>query len=219
MGGGYVVALDARTGSELWKTRTLAHPHSSVAVDVQKRLLFVGDNRGVLYALDAHDGREVWRREIDRGDGKADIKTTPTVISELGTVVFGAWSGKVYALDETSGRTVWEHDTGGRIMGSTAYLPSTRTVFAVDGSMRWTYQVHARIMSSPAVSGDGRAVVFGASDGNVYAARADTGEALWVIRIGGQVSGSPTLVRNQIYVTTRKGGLWALTTHDMPSSD
>jgi outer membrane protein assembly factor BamB len=191
MGGGYVVALNARTGSELWKTRTLAHPHSSVAVDVQKRLLFVGDNRGVLYALDAHDGRVVWRREIDRADGKADIKTTPTVISELGTVVFGAWSGKVYALDETSGQTVWEHDTGGRIMGSTAYLPSTYTLFAgsprgtldaidaVDGSMRWTYQVHARIMSSPAVSGDGRAVVFGASDGNVYAARADTGEGLW----------------------------------------
>jgi outer membrane protein assembly factor BamB len=231
MGGGYVVALDARTGRELWQRRTLAHPHSSVAVDVQKGTVFVGDNRGVLYAFDAHSGRELWRREIDRADGKADIKTTPTVIPELGVVVFGAWSGKVHALDEASGRTVWEHDTGGRIMGSTAYLPSTRTVFAgsprgalyaisaVDGTTRWTYRVAATIMSSPAVSGDGRAVVFGAGNGVLYAARADTGEALWDIRIGGQVTGSPTLVGSQIYVTTRKGGLWALTTHEMPVPD
>src|SRR5205085_12037332 len=134
-----------------WQRPTLAHPHSSVAVDVSKGLLFVGDNRGMLYAFEARTGRETWRREIDRGDGKADIKTTPTVIPELGVVVFGAWSGKVYALDELHGRTVWEHDTGGRIMGSTAYLPMPRTVFAgsplgalyaidaVGASPRWTF--------------------------------------------------------------------------------
>jgi outer membrane protein assembly factor BamB len=230
MGGGYVVALDARTGRELWQRRTLAHPHSSVAVDVQKGMLFVGDNQGVLYAFEARSGRELWRREIDRADGKTDIKTTPTVIPELGLVVFGSWSGKIHALDEDTGKTVWEHNTGGRIMGSTAYLPSTRTLFvgspggelhaidAADGSTRWTLQVGARIMSSPAVSGDGRAVVFGAGNGNLYAVSADTGAQLWTIHIGGQVSGSPALVKDHIYVTTRKGGLWALATHDMPSS-
>ena len=230
-GGGYVVALDARTGREVWQRRTLAHPHSSVAIDVQKGMLFVGDNLGVLYAFEAQSGRELWRRELDRTDGKADIKTTPTVIPELGVVVFGAWSGKIHALDENDGRTVWEHDTGGRIMGSTAYLPSTHTIFAgsprgtlyaidaEDGETRWTYQVGARIMSSPAVSGDGRAVVFGAGNGTLYAADAETGAPLWDIRIGGEVSGSPTLVGNQIYVTTRKGGLWALTTHEAPASE
>ena len=69
-------------------------------------------------------------------------------------------------------------------------------------------------MSSPAVSGDGKAVVFGTARGFVYAVRADTGEKLWGFYVGGEVSGSPTLVGNRVYVTSKKGGLWALATHD-----
>jgi outer membrane protein assembly factor BamB len=68
-------------------------------------------------------------------------------------------------------------------------------------------------MSSPAVSGDGRAVVIGASDGDVYAVRTDSGEKLWSVHLGGKVSGSPTLVKDRIYVTSHGGGLWALVTH------
>lgn len=225
-GSGYVVALDARTGEELWQRRTLAHPHSSVAVDVKRARVFVGDNLGVVYAFDAHTGEERWRRELDRDGGKADIKTTPTVIPELGRVVFGAWSGKVYALDEDSGAVAWEHEAGGKIMGSTAYLPATETVFAGSpqgrlvaldarsGAARWEHVVRARIMSSPAVSGDGRAVVFGAADGRVYALRTDDGRELWSTWVGGHVSGSPTLVGRRIYVTSMRGSLWALETRD-----
>jgi outer membrane protein assembly factor BamB len=57
-------------------------------------------------------------------------------------------------------------------------------------------------------------VVFGASDGKVYAVRASDGEKLWEFEVGGQVSGSPTLAKNRIYVTGKKGELWALATHD-----
>jgi outer membrane protein assembly factor BamB len=226
LGGGYVVALDARSGAELWQRKTEAHPHSSVAVDIAKDLVFVGDNLGIIYAFDRRTGDEKWRRELDRDDGKADIKTTPTVIPERNLVVFGSWSGKVHALDARTGATVWEHAAGGRIMGSTAYLPSEGALFfgsprghlesidAATGARRWTFHVGARIMSSPAVSGDGRAVVFGAGDGRVYAVRATTGEAIWSIQLDGQVSGSPSLVGGRIYVTSRKGALWALSTHD-----
>jgi outer membrane protein assembly factor BamB len=69
------------------------------------------------------------------------------------------------------------------------------------------------------VSGDGGAVVFGASDGNLYAVRAADGAKLWSIRLGGQVTGSPTLVGDRIYVTTRRGGLWALTTAPAPQAE
>ncbi len=225
-GGGYVVALDARTGKEVWQHETAAHPHSSVAVDVAQHRLFVGDNLGIIYAFDAMTGAALWRRELERTNGKADIKTTPTVIPEKNLVVFGAWSGKVYALDATTGKTVWEHPTGGRIMGSTAYLAALRVVYvgnpggylrAIDvdtGRDRWSFRAGGQINSSPAVSGDGHAVVFGASDGKLYAVRASDGEKLWDFQVGGQVSGSPTLAKNRIYVTSRKGELWALTTHD-----
>lgn len=223
-GGGFVLALDARSGAQVWESRTEAHPHSSVAVDVTRETVFVGDNRGILYAFDARRGGLRWKRELDSQDGKADIKTTPMVMADRGLVVVGAWSGKVVALQEGTGETAWEHATGGRIMGSTARLPSAGTIFigspagelfAIDdatGVTKWTFHVGASIMSSPAVSGDGRAVVFGASDGNVYALRADSGEKLWSIHLGGRVSGSPTLVGDRIYVTSDRGGLWALVT-------
>jgi len=224
-GGGYVVALDARTGTEIWRARTEAHPHSSVAVDVGRDRVFVGDNRGFLYAFDAHSGQLVWRRQLLE-DGKTDIKTTPTVLTDLGLVVFGAWSGKVYALDEGTGETVWEHATGGSMMASTAFLPSagiiyaaspTGKLFAIDarsGQSVWTVDVGSHLYSSPAVSGDGRAVVFGVSDGSIMAVSALSGAEMWREHLGSMVSGSPTLVGNRIYVTTHKGGLWALETHD-----
>ena len=225
-GTGDVVGLDARTGVERWRRRTRAHPHSSVAVDVARALVLVGDNLGVVYAFDAHSGEERWRKGLDASSGKVDVKTTPTIIPELGSVVFGAWSGKVYALDVTTGHTLWEHETGGRLMGSTAYLPATQTLFvgsplgrvvALDartGAERWSHTLRARIYSSPAVSGDGRTVVIGASDGRVYALHSDTGEELWSTWVGGGVSGSPTLVGRRIYVTSSKGSLWALETRD-----
>jgi outer membrane protein assembly factor BamB len=226
LGGGYLIALDARTGQELWRRPLAAHPHSSAAVDIAKRIVFVGDNLGVIYAFDAFSGRELWQRELDRGDGKADIKTTPTVIPDRNLLVFGAWSGRVYALDEATGQVAWEYVSGSRIMGSTAYLPTSGTIYvgtplgklhAIDartGTARWIFNVGARVLSSPAVSGDGKAVVFGAGDGRVYALRTDTGAVLWDTYIGGQVSGSPALVGDRIYVTSKKGGLWALATYD-----
>lgn len=225
-GGGYLVALDARTGQTVWQQPTAAHPHSSVAVDVSKGKVYVGDNHGIIYAFEAQTGQPVWQRAIEAPDGKAQIKTTPMVIPEKNLVVFGSWSGSIYALDEATGRTVWEYPTGSRLMGSTAYLPSLGLVYAgtpggrlyaieaATGQLRWMLPVGARILSSPAVSGDGRAVVFGASNGRLYAVRADTGARIWETHIGGQVSGSPTLVRDRIYVTSKQGSLWALSTYN-----
>ncbi len=223
--GGAVVALDARTGALVWRQPTTAHPHSSVAVDVARSMVFVGDNSGRMYAWGARDGRPLWTRLLAEGD-TLSIKTTPTVVAAEALLVFGAWTGRVYALDEATGAVRWAHETGGHIMGSTAYDPGTGLVYvgtprgwihALDvhtGAERWSFQIGASVVSSPAVSGDGRAVVVGADNGRVYALRADTGALMWWVPVGGQVSGSPTLVGDRIYVTTRHGDLTALRTRN-----
>jgi len=222
-GGGFIVALDARTGAEVWRAHTEAHPHSSVAIDVARHRLFVGDNRGTLYAYDALTGQPAWQKAVT-DEGKTDIKTTPTVLTDRGLVVFGAWSGKVYAVDEEDGRVVWEHATGGKLMASTAYMAKGGLVYAAspngqlfaigagDGRTVWTFDAGSHLYSSPAVSGDGHAVVVGTGDGSVLAVRADTGEEMWRFPLGHPVSGSPTLVGDRIYVTAQQGGLWALRT-------
>lgn len=225
-GTGDVVALDSLTGAVKWRRRTHAHPHSSVAVDVGRGRVFVGDNAGVAYAFDARTGTPVWTRQLEPDGDDVEIKTTPTVIPQLGLIVFGAWSGKVSALDEATGAVRWEQPVGGKLTGSNAYLPATHTLFvgslaghllaldARDGRVLWSRNAGAGILSSPAVSGDGRAVVFGASDGNVYALATRDGHLIWSTPLDGQVSGSPTLVGNRIYITSRRGSLWALETRD-----
>jgi outer membrane protein assembly factor BamB len=225
-GTGDVVALDSLTGDVKWRRRTRAHPHSSVAVDVGRARVFVGDNAGTTYAFDARSGEELWTRQLERGGDDVEIKTTPTVIPQLGLVVFGAWSGKVSALDEATGAVRWEQPVGGKLTGSNAYLPATHTLFvgslagdllamdARDGRVLWRREGGAGILSSPAVSGDGRAVVFGASDGRVYAVATQDGRLIWSTPLDGQVSGSPTLVGSRIYITSRRGSLWALETRD-----
>ena len=57
-------------------------------------------------------------------------------------------------------------------------------------------------------------MVFGASDGKVYAVGAVSGEELWNVQLSGVVTGSPTLAKDRIYITSQKGELWALSTHD-----
>jgi outer membrane protein assembly factor BamB len=147
------------------------------------------------------------------------------VIAERGLVVVGAWSGKVYALDEHSGATVWESAIGGKLMGSTAYSPSLGLVYvgsplgvfyaldAADGTVRWSRPAGARVMSSPAVSGDERAVIFAAGN-RIHALEAASGNALFEVTLDGELSGSPTLVGNRIYITAKRGGLWAIETYD-----
>ena len=91
----------------------------------------------------------------------------------------------------------------------------TGTVTAIDadtGVARWTFQAGGGVYSSPAVSGDGKAVVFGSRDGRLYAVRALDGSLLWSTHLGAHVSGSPSLVGDRIYVTATKGGLFALVT-------
>jgi outer membrane protein assembly factor BamB len=225
-GTGDVVALDTDSGAVKWRRRTRAHPHSSVAVDVRRARVFVGDNAGLAYAFDAGSGAPLWRRDLKSDAEDFEIKTTPTVIPELALVVFGAWSGKVSALDVVSGQVAWSRSVGGKLTGSNAYLPTTNTLFvgslaghmiALDartGRVLWRYDAGAGILSSPAVSGDGRAVVFGASDGRVYALSTADGHVIWSTLLDGQVSGSPTLVGKRIYVTSQGGSLWALETRD-----
>ena len=223
-GGGDVVALDARTGAEMWRHPVSAHPHSSVAVDEERETVFVGDNHGWMHALRARTGDVAWERRIE-GTRRA-IKTTPTVLADRHRVVFGAWTGHVYALDEATGDTLWDRAIGGSMMGSAAYAPGRGLVYvgtprgelwaldADDGSVAWAVRVHGAILSSPTVSGDERGVVFGAANGFVYALDAGTGEKMWRHHVGGEVSGSPALVGRRIYVTSKKGGLVALETSD-----
>jgi outer membrane protein assembly factor BamB len=147
-------------------------------------LLFISTARG-LYALDAENGREVWRY-----DTELPLGNSPTVVN--GVVYVGGHDRKLHALDALNGTHLWSFD-GAQAGYNTNPLVVDGRVFAGnrDGSMYaigahgasrqgqllWSYKTGGPINLSAAYR-DG-VVYFAANDNHAYALRADNGNLVW----------------------------------------
>ena len=207
--GGRIFTLDAQarvsavsTGGEVIWTRDLVPPSES-GTDASGGGLAFGDGKlfvssgfGLLTALDAATGREIWQQ---------DLRTTgtgaPTVMGDLVYLVSGdeiAW-----ALDTGNGRIKWQL-TGtpnrNNVLGAPApALSSKYAVFAFGsgqvqgafrqgGLRRWDAQVAGRrtgygtgnvrdVTTDPVI--DGNTVFVGSHAGRTIALGLDDGERLW----------------------------------------
>jgi polyvinyl alcohol dehydrogenase (cytochrome) len=111
---GEFVTLDRDTGEEVWR---VVLTNGSPAGGVMKGaayvdgVLFVASNDeflsdGVMFALDAVDGRTVWRTEVDA------TFIGHTVTTANGIVYASTMSGIAYGFDASTGETLWIHDLG-----------------------------------------------------------------------------------------------------------
>lgn len=201
--GGWLHALDRRTGEERWRYRAGAAVHGSPAVSGDggsAGTVYVTDLESTLHAVDARSGRGLWRVETGPvvpfpwGHESGDIYvSSPTLARTDGRdlLTFGAGDGSLYAVDPRAGEVAWTLETGGRIR------------------------------STPAVA-DG-IVVVGSADGIVYAADAATGAPLWRHATRGAdldsgefgfdrrtVQSSPALADGRVHVGARDGFLYTL---------
>ena len=69
---GVIVALDSGTARIKWQTR-LPKPAIGGTLATAGGLVFVGDDDGYLYALDARTGRKLWRFHLGMRVGSAPI--------------------------------------------------------------------------------------------------------------------------------------------------
>lgn len=109
-GDAHVVALDAKTGNELWVTRigdATKGESTPMAPIAWNNLVFIGnaggDNFGVvgrIYALDAGTGRQVWEFRVIPDSGPARA-TWPKASPENPPTGGATWTS--YALDDRSG--------------------------------------------------------------------------------------------------------------------
>jgi len=97
-----------------------------------------------------------------------------------GRVYIGACDGKMYALSETNGTEQWSYATGGPILGTAVYSPTTNRVF------------------------------FGSHDSYIYCLDANNGNLVWKYKTGAGVWAAPLYVSNTIYVGSRDGYFYAL---------
>src|SRR5260221_459650 len=148
-----------------WKASTRSYILSSPAV--ANRVVYIGSNDGLLYALDAKTGKTLWLHVA-----KSDVGSSPAVAN--GILYVGSDDHTLYALNAATGATVWTYTTGNAIWSSPAvangivYVGSNDSnLYALDaltGKVRWTHATENFVSSSPAVVNG--VVYVGCSDGN-----------------------------------------------------
>ncbi|MFT3717415.1 outer membrane protein assembly factor BamB [Pseudorhodoferax sp.] len=99
---GTVLALDARSGRELWRGAVKGRLSAGVGSDGQRAAVATQDNE--IVALEA--GRELWRQRLT-----AQVVTAPLVAG--GRVFVLATDRSVTALDGGSGRRLWSQQRPG----------------------------------------------------------------------------------------------------------
>lgn len=117
--------------------------------------VYVADQMGTVYCIDAAANRIVWKSAPDAEHAMGG--NTSSVCITGGRVYFGTTAGRFHVLDADSGKTVKSVDIGSPILGSvtwaneSAYFQSLDAVvhcFDADGSERWRWD-HYRSYEDP----------------------------------------------------------------------
>lgn len=174
-GFGFVVALDADSGKELWR-RSATVPFRAAPV-VNGGRVFVSTQENQLLALAEDDGRVLWdHRGIAESAG---ILGSNSVAVSGDLVVVPYTSGELFALNVRNGRAAWS-DTLARSGGLTPL------------------STLADISGRPVID---RGLVFAISHaGRLVSIDIRTGERVWTIDVGG--TQRPWVAGDYVYVIT-----------------
>ncbi|MFV2070766.1 MAG: PQQ-binding-like beta-propeller repeat protein, partial [Pirellulales bacterium] len=214
----------------IWKTRNLEdHTHCTPTLDVARRRIYIGSNRGHFHAFDTA-GKQIWRFAVrgafdpvpdPRPTYRAQIKSTAALAGDR--ILFTSWDHRLYCLAADTGRELWSFETDHRTMSSPSVDTTGRrvyfgshdhNVYAIDldtGKRLWQTTTGGRIYSSallvPRADGTGMAVVIGSCDSRLYILDAADGTILWQRLLNGPVTNVPYIRNGRLLVSTNGGEL------------
>ena len=169
--------------------------------------LYIGDDVGVMYALDAKTGKTRWT--FDTG---MRIVGSPAV-SE-GVVVFGSANYTIYGLHAKTGKELWHITTNQAVMGAAtihegiAYIGGgDGRMFAIDihtGKVSWSFdQLTNYVLTRPLVYND--KLYFGCWDTHFYALNLTDGSLAWKWNNG---KGNPKLSPASVWPVAANGKIF-----------
>ena len=206
-----VMALDPRTGEELWHIRLSYNNYECIdmAPAVYNNIVYISTNpnnvtngnyhggaRGILYALDAASGSVLWSFDTStdnlwgapRLNSGAGLWYPPTIDTD-GNIYIGTGNAGPYPGTP-------DYPSGSSRPGNNDYACSMVSLDPNTGAVRWNINASPHdlfdhdFQESPVlgflpINGTDTLVSIGAGKtGTVIAARADTGEELWRAAVG-----------------------------------
>ena len=173
-----------------WSIETGAPVWAGLAYDAKTATLYVGNEAGVLNAIDT-SGNVRWKMQSGQ-----PVRGRPAVIDD--SVYVTSDNGLLYRLDKNTGREEWRVaiDTG-----SPARIPTNQ-----EGS-RWD-----RYGSS--VVADAQRVYVASRDKNLYAIDRDTGREAWRVAMNDIMTATPVLYRDMVICASFDGTVQAMATKD-----
>lgn len=185
-----------------------------VGVSVVQGILYVGDDNGYTYALNAITGKLIWahygwnmnmsnplvdgdRVVVSTGNAYFNYEKTMQYVKGKRTVR-GPGLNSIYALDRTTGKEIWAFHTPGEIMPTPVDLDGflyvgtgDGHVYKVDvssGKQVWKTDIQSFVSMSSPVAGDGNIFVGGTYPNYFYALDQNTGKVAWKATIPGLVA-------------------------------
>ncbi|MEZ5966043.1 MAG: PQQ-binding-like beta-propeller repeat protein [Planctomycetota bacterium] len=213
---GQMVCLSLETGRELW-VRNLDGPVAGVPTLVN-RTVRVATKSGMLYRLDANDGRPDRSAQLHFDNG---ISSGVVVLE--GVLVLGTGDGRLVAVHESTGKTKWELQLGRAPRVGEVVVGPDATVFvpSSDDSLLRVSVRTGEIERRTKLNGDrtcgfevAGARVFTILDRRLDASRTEgvlvaldstTMETLWEYRDENGFVGAPVSDGSAIYVTASGG--------------
>jgi polyvinyl alcohol dehydrogenase (cytochrome) len=218
---GYVVALDAATGDEVWRYWTTpgdetAGPGvpvwSSPSVDTEREHVYIAtgnnyappssDNADAVIALDLRTGEEIWVNQFTGGDTwtlaeplgpDADIGGVPNLFAVDGTdaVGVGDKAGVYRALDRDSGEELWSAEL-------------------TEGGLQGGVLASAAVDDESVYVASNKA----STTADLIALESASGAERWRVEVGGSVAGPVTWANGVVYVADDSGHISAFADED-----
>lgn len=211
---GNIEALRTSDGSLLWKQRVPLG--GTLPLIVQDGIVYFNSHDGVIYALQANDGRILWHFMSGLSGPFDGFFSASVGIASILTVdrmvyLLRASDGSpIYHFPAPSNQDYWwapAIDNGIFYVDTGSTSVEARSIR--DGSLLWQYQVQSSGLW-PAIAASG-IVYISMPGGAIKALRGENGMLLW--QYGAKAVINPPVVYNQLaYLTTRDGEVVAVQT-------
>ncbi|EAQ4575000.1 outer membrane protein assembly factor BamB [Salmonella enterica] len=228
------------TPTTVWSTSVgngIGEFYSNLHPVMADNVVYGADRAGVVKALNADDGKEIWSVNLGEKDGwfsRSSALLSGGVTVAGGHVYIGSEKAEVYALNTSDGTTAWQTKVAGEALsrpvvsdGIVLIHTSNGQLQALnqaDGAIKWTVNLDMPSLSlrgeSAPATAFGAAIV-GGDNGRVSAVLMQQGQMIWQQRISqatgpteidrlSDVDTTPVVVNGVVYALAYNGNLTAL---------